>query len=118
MPSIMAWWVASRELAEDLLSVAKPRQQGCPPFQSVRAGETPPCLHTTSRCTAPGVGGGGGRGGGGGGCIGDPWLDSPQKGFADRSPKTKPGNGVHHKYCLVLFGALQSNAQVWLVGCQ
>jgi hypothetical protein len=55
---------------------------------------------------------------GGGVCIGDPWLDSPQKGFADRSPKTKPGNGVHHKYCLVLFGALQSNAQVWLVGCQ
>ena len=30
-PSITAWWVAYRELAEDLLSIAKLRQRGCPP---------------------------------------------------------------------------------------
>ena len=30
-PSITAWRVAYRELAEDLLSIAKPRQRGCPP---------------------------------------------------------------------------------------
>ena len=30
-PSITAWRVAYQELAEDLLSIAKPRQRGCPP---------------------------------------------------------------------------------------
>ena len=61
-PGITAWRVAyqgwSSEHVEPVAAQAAIRAG--PPFRPVRAGETPPCLHTTSRCLALGVVGGGG----------------------------------------------------------
>ena len=66
---ITAWLVAyqgwSSEPEELVEAQAAIRAKPPPPFQSVRAGETPPCVHTTSRCPALGSA----RGGGGGGCV-------------------------------------------------
>ena len=57
-------------------AVLRRNSEAAPLCRSICAAETPPCLHTTSRCPAPGVGGGGK--GGGGGCIAEvprcgPW---------------------------------------------
>ena len=92
------------EIGKDLKSraVLSRGSEAAPLFRSVRAGETPPCLYTTSRCPALGVGGGGGKA-----CVG-PLVPM-------ESPPLVDG-GMHRAMDACMHGAMDGWEGWWVGG--